>query len=53
MPPHQLAVLEVRLLVLVRLARVDQDNVAALDLRCRLERLDLLDRLNTRTTGHR
>ncbi len=40
---HQLAVLEVGLLVLVRLARVDQDDVAALDLLRGLERLDLLD----------
>ena len=41
---HQLAVLQVGLLVLVRLAGVDQDDVAALDLLGSLERLDLLDR---------
>ncbi len=40
---HQLAVLQVGLLVLVRLTGVDQDDVAALDLLLRLERLDLLD----------
>ena len=42
---HQLAALEVGLLVLVRLAGVDQDDVAALDLLRGLERLDLLDLL--------
>ena len=42
---HQLAALEVGLLVLVRLAGVDQDDVAALDLLRRLEGLDLLDLL--------
>ena len=41
---HELAALEVGLLVLVRLAGVDQDDVAALDLLRGLERLDLLDR---------
>ena len=40
---HQRATVEVGLLVLVGLARVDQDDVAALDLRLRLERFDLLD----------
>ena len=40
---HELASLEVGLLVLVRLAGVDQDDVAALDLLRRLKRLDLLD----------
>ena len=42
---HQLATLEVGLLVLVGLARVDQDDVAALDLLRGLERFDLLDDL--------
>ena len=41
---HQLAALEVGLLVLVRLAGVDQDDVAAIDLLRRLEGFDLLDR---------
>ena len=41
----QLAVLEVGLLVLVRLAGVDQDDVAAGDLLGSLEGLDLLDLL--------
>ena len=52
---NQLAVLEVGLLVLVRLARVDQDDVAALDLLRSLERLDLLDcrlHLRIRTVRH-
>jgi len=52
---HQLAVLEVGLLELVRLARVDQDDVAARDLLLRLERLDLLDlspHLRLRTVRH-
>ncbi len=52
---HQLAVLEVGLLVLVGLARVDQDDVAALDLLRSLERLDLLDwgfDLRVRTVRH-
>ncbi len=50
----QFAVLEVRLLVLVRLAGVDQDDVAGLDLLARLEGLDLLDlALDLRIgTGH-
>jgi hypothetical protein len=41
------------LLVLVRLAGIDQDDVAALDLLLRLKRLDLLDRptLGIRTSG--
>ena len=50
---HQLAVLEVGLLVLVRLAGVDQDDVAALDLLRGLEGLDLLDLLlGLRAGGH-
>ena len=43
---HQLAVLEVSLLVLVGLAGVDQDDVAAVDLLRCLEGFDLLDRLH-------
>src|SRR4051794_6415430 len=42
---HQLAALEVSLLVLVGLAGVDQDDVAAVDLLRRLEGFDLLNRL--------
>ena len=40
---HKLAAIEVSLLVLVRLAGVDQNNVPGLDLLRCLERLDLLD----------
>ena len=49
----QLAVLEVGVLVLVRLASVDQDDVAVFNLRRCLERLDLLNRLDPRTGCHR
>ncbi len=50
---HQPAAVEVGLLVLVRLAGIDQDDVAALDLRGCLERFDLLDRLRTSADSHR
>ncbi len=50
---HQLAVLQMGLLVLVRLAGIDQDDVAALDLLGGLERFDLLDHLRTCGGCHR
>ena len=50
---HQLAVLQMGLLVLVRLAGIDQDDVAALDLLSGLERFDLLDYLGACGGCHR